>query len=297
MKQVVAGERVLLNLLSKNKRFQVHVEVQGACGVDLSCFGLDAQGRLGDERYFVFYNQPSSPEGEIRLKRREDGGEQGFEVNLAAMPPQVQRLSFVLTLHGAQGAQELGVARVSLWDDVSEVWRFEFGCEGFGPKKGLGLAEVYYREGWRIVAVGDSAAGDLEEVLRGYGGEAAMTHEGGQGEAREDDAPMRAEAQPSEPAPAVGIPRLPPLWEPEGPALGASPPAWLERLAEDGGVRQFFERLDHHGVITEEEAVAIFGGPRRLRRFSLGYDEIVKKVPFRVKIDNVSGVKRYTKEK
>ena len=35
---------------------------------DITCFGVDSDGKLSDDRYFVFYNQPSSPENAITMQ-------------------------------------------------------------------------------------------------------------------------------------------------------------------------------------------------------------------------------------
>lgn len=70
---------------------------------------------------------------------------------------------------------------------------------------------------------------------------------------------------------------------------------WLEKLPE-GNVRQLFEHLAAHGTVTEVEAATILGNPRAVRRFALEFDELATRVPFRIRIDVVGGVKRYTRE-
>ncbi len=83
----------------------------------------------------------------------------------------------------------------------------------------------------------------------------------------------------------------------------ATPPAaspvadtrWLEQFP-DPGVRQVFEHLAAHGAVTENEAAAMLGGPRGLRRFALQFEAHAQKAPFAVRIDVVAGVKRYVRE-
>ena len=78
----------------------------------------------------------------------------------------------------------------------------------------------------------------------------------------------------------------------------ATPPGrarWLEQLPE-GGVRQVFEHLAAHGTVTENEAAAMLGGARGLRRFALQFEALVLKAPWGVRIDVVAGVKRYVRE-
>ncbi len=76
---------------------------------------------------------------------------------------------------------------------------------------------------------------------------------------------------------------------------GGSGGAWLDSLPE-GGVRELFEHLAVHGAVTEPEAVAMLGNQRKLRRFAIRFEEYAAKAPFTVRIDVVSGVKRYVRE-
>jgi hypothetical protein len=71
--------------------------------------------------------------------------------------------------------------------------------------------------------------------------------------------------------------------------------AWLEAFA-DAGVRELFEHLAAHGVVTSDQATRMLGSERGLRRFSMAFEEHVKKVPFIVRIETVGGVKRYVRE-
>lgn len=70
---------------------------------------------------------------------------------------------------------------------------------------------------------------------------------------------------------------------------------WLSEF-EDEGVRKFFEHLSIHGTVTEAEASALLGGPRKLRRFSSEFEQHTSKARFDVRIDVVNGAKRYVRE-
>ena len=70
---------------------------------------------------------------------------------------------------------------------------------------------------------------------------------------------------------------------------------WLDSLPR-GGVRELFEHLAVHGAVTEPEAVAMLGSQRKLRRFAIRFEDHAAKAPFGVRIDVVSGVKRYVRE-
>ena len=70
---------------------------------------------------------------------------------------------------------------------------------------------------------------------------------------------------------------------------------WLDSLPA-GGVRELFEHLASHGAVTESEAVAMLGSQRKLRSFAIRFEDYAAKAPFSVRIDVVSGVKRYVRE-
>lgn len=80
---------------------------------------------------------------------------------------------------------------------------------------------------------------------------------------------------------------------------GAAPAApasddWLASLPEGG--RAVFAHLHEHGSLTEAEALQMLGGASRLRRFAVQFDELARKVPFRVRIETIGGVKRFVRE-
>lgn len=79
----------------------------------------------------------------------------------------------------------------------------------------------------------------------------------------------------------------------------AKPPtstaAWLNELPSPG-VRQVFDHLASHGVITETEAAAMLGGQRELRKFAREFESHAARAPFRVRIDVAGGLKRYVRE-
>lgn len=70
---------------------------------------------------------------------------------------------------------------------------------------------------------------------------------------------------------------------------------WVDGLA-DAGVRRVFTHLAEHGSITEAEVTTFLGSPRAFRRFSLDFDDHLKKVPFKVRIEGAADGKRYVKE-
>ena len=57
------GQKVKIGDLTANNQIELKVSVPiDNEEIDISCFGVDAQNKLSDDRYFVFYNQRFAPE-------------------------------------------------------------------------------------------------------------------------------------------------------------------------------------------------------------------------------------------
>lgn len=52
--------------LNPSKDFEVEMSVSEPAVYDYCCFGVDGAGKLSDDHYMIFYNQPQSPKKEIK---------------------------------------------------------------------------------------------------------------------------------------------------------------------------------------------------------------------------------------
>jgi hypothetical protein len=71
--------------------------------------------------------------------------------------------------------------------------------------------------------------------------------------------------------------------------------SWLTDLPEEK-IRHVFQHLARHGTITESEVTEMLGSARAYRKFSRQFEQYAATAPFTVRIDSVSGVKRYVRE-
>jgi tellurite resistance protein TerA len=166
MNNVMRGQKLKLADLGCGHSFGVDIDIAApGISVDVSCFGLDAGERLSDERYMVFYNQPASPEGAVRLDL--SGGLARFQLNLDALPAAIAKLVFVAAIDGAQTMRALGASALTL----GTALRFSWSGADFGDEKAIILAELYRRDGqWRFGAVGQGFNGGLSALLAHFGG-------------------------------------------------------------------------------------------------------------------------------
>ena len=172
MKQLSRGQRFLLPQEAQSLLVTMTAEGE-PLAFDVSCFGLDVDGKLSDERFFVFYNQPCAPDQAIRLlpeAELEDTAMQ-FEVDLSKLHPTIRKLVWVLTVDGQGTMNALGKGSFRLGTSKMPLAAFDFSGADYGSERAVMVAELYERNGWRLNANGQGFAGGLDAVLRHFGGQ------------------------------------------------------------------------------------------------------------------------------
>ncbi|MGN9792525.1 TerD family protein [Streptomyces sp. OZ13] len=173
---------------------------------DISCFGLDANEQLSDDRYFIFFNQPKSPEESIQLLGAQSGDTESFRVTLDRIPANIHRLSFTATIDGAGQMSQIGPGYIRIVAGGEEVVRYAFTGSEFTTERAVMLGDFYLKDVWRFAAVGQGFDGGLEALLKNFGGEVAEEEppaaQQPQGAAPSFAPPPQAAA----PAPAFGAP-------------------------------------------------------------------------------------------
>ncbi len=156
-----AGQRVPLSGLDLGQTFsvEIHCTLDGA---DIAAFGLQ-DGKLADDRYMVFFNQPRSPEGALELTRQ--GVDTAFNVNLAALPAPITELYFTAT-HDSQPIAGAGALSVRLGEATFDV------KPHLKAEKAVMLVRLYrHADGWRLATVAQGFNGGLDALVRHFGGE------------------------------------------------------------------------------------------------------------------------------
>ncbi|MGW7055187.1 TerD family protein [Streptomyces sp. NPDC054887] len=190
---------------------------------DISCFGLDANEQLSDDRYFIFFNQPKSPEESIQLLGAQSGDTESFRVTLDRIPANIHRLSFTATIDGAGQMSQVGPGYIRIVAGGEEVVRYAFTGSEFTTERAVMLGDFYLKDVWRFAAVGQGFDGGLDALLKNFGGEVAEEQPAAQPQAA---APSFAPPpQAAQPAPSFGAPTAPPAPAPApAPAQGFAPP-------------------------------------------------------------------------
>ncbi|APY86464.1 stress protein [Streptomyces alfalfae] len=218
------GHKAKISDLTAGTDLYVGVQISApGLSFDISCFGLDASERLSDDRYFIFFNQPKSPEESIQLLGAQAGDTESFRVTLDRVPQQIQRLSFTATIDGAGQMSQVASGYIRIVAGGEEVARYAFSGAEFSTERAVMLGDFYLKDVWRFAAIGQGFDGGLEALLKNFGGEVA--------EEEPAPAPPQSAAAPSfaPPAqaaapPAFGAP-VAPAPAPAQPAAPAPAPA------------------------------------------------------------------------
>lgn len=216
------GHKAKISDLTPGTDLYVGVQIAGpGLTFDISCFGLDANEQLSDDRYFIFFNQPKSPEESIQLLGAQAGDTESFRVTLDRIPASIHKLSFTATLDGAGQMAQVGPGYIRIVAGGEEVVRYAFTGSEFTTERAVMLGDFYLKDVWRFAAVGQGFDGGLDALLKNFGGEVAE---------EEPAAPQPQSAVPSfappgqasAPAPSFGAPAAPQVPQP-APSFGGPP--------------------------------------------------------------------------
>lgn len=190
---ITKGGNVSLAAVAPNAR-RVRVVVAWAAGPDLdaSCLLLAGTGKVRNDDDFVFYNQPSSPEGSVRHKGK-SGREDALEVDLTALPAAIEKVAVAASTDGQAFGQVQGLQfRVHDADSGAELVHFD--VPPAATETAFVLGELYRRGGdWKVRAVGQGWASGLAGLASDLG-------------ISVDEEPAAAPAAPAAPAPRMAPP-------------------------------------------------------------------------------------------
>lgn len=142
----------------------VNVVVTGNTEYDITCFGLDANDKLSDDRYMVFYNQTASPNNEIVMQANGR-----FMVDLNRLPVTINKLVFTMNVDADSTSTMGNVTALNF--DCGE-YALDLNGSNFSSEKAVIVSEIYRRNGqWKINMVARGFNGGLSALLANFGGE------------------------------------------------------------------------------------------------------------------------------
>lgn len=151
------------------RNLDILMDTSGSAVYDYCCFGVDADGRLSDDRYMVFYNQTRSPGHEISYTPNGEGAK--FSIALERLPPSIAKLVFTVSIDGDGTMGDIASHTLRVTQGDGEALTLRLSGSDFSREKAIVSAELYRKDGWRFAAVASGFNGGLGDLLRSYGGE------------------------------------------------------------------------------------------------------------------------------
>ena len=150
-----------------------------AFDIDASVFMLAANGKILDEKYFVFYNNTLSPDGSVKHEgdnRIGDaaGDDETIQIDLTKINDSIQEIVFVVTIHeGQERKQNFGQIRnsyIRIYDNTTEkqIAKYELE-EDASVETAIEFGKLYKKDGdWRFQAVGAGYKAGLQSFVDKY---------------------------------------------------------------------------------------------------------------------------------
>ena len=151
-----------------------------AFDLDASVFLLNEGGRVRSDADFIFYNNKNGANGAVvhqgdNLTGEGSGDDEVVVVGLDQLPADIQKLSFAVTIHEAEGRrQNFGMVsnayiRVVNADGGTEIARYDL-SEDASTETAMIFGDLYRHNGvWKFKAIGQGFAGGLGPLAQSLG--------------------------------------------------------------------------------------------------------------------------------
>jgi len=177
MNHLTVGQRAPLGNLAIEDTAPITLKFtrQSPIEMDISCFALDAAGKLINDDYMVFYNQPTSPCGQIKLTHYESqptankGIQAEFEANLSKLATNIDSLFFVLSADTP--LNQVQSLEIGIWQQ-SQKAQAQYQAADFAQQQASMLMQLYRKGGvWRVSNVAQGFNGGLAAIVQHFGGD------------------------------------------------------------------------------------------------------------------------------
>ena len=151
-----------------------------AFDLDGSAFMLKTDGKVRGDSDFIFYNNLKSTDGSVghmgdNTSGQGEGDDEKLTVDLTKVPPEVDKISFCVTIHEAEPRKQnfgmVGKAYIRCLnaDGEKELARYDLSEDG-STETAMIFGELY-RAGaeWKFKAIGQGFKGGLGPLARSFG--------------------------------------------------------------------------------------------------------------------------------
>lgn len=148
--------------------------------LDASAIMVKSDGKVLSNSHFIFFNNKTSPDGAVEhtgdnLTGEGDGDDESIKVNLAAVPAEVDKIIFPVSVYDAevrqQGFGQVRNAFIRIVNQATgtEITRYDL-SEDASSETAMVFGEIY-RNGvdWKFRAVGQGYASGLTGIAKDFG--------------------------------------------------------------------------------------------------------------------------------
>ena len=151
-----------------------------AYDLDAAAFMLAENGKCPTEKEFIFYGNRTHPSNSVshlgdNTTGAGDGDDEQIKINLTAIPAEITRIAFTVTIHQAeerrQNFGQVSNAFIRIFDEANgqELMRYDLG-EDFSIETAAVFGELYKNNGeWKFNAIGSGYQGGLAALCGNFG--------------------------------------------------------------------------------------------------------------------------------
>lgn len=161
--ELQSGQNIALNQPLLRITLSYPVTAAFRSEIDASAFMLSAQNKVRGDADFIFFNQPSAPNGSLSLTS--SAGSSQFSLDLRKVDADIVKIALTLVIDGPDSVS--GLQRIQM--NAEGVATFDIPLAG-RSEKALIVTEVYRHNGnWKLRASGQGFNGGLEPLAVHFG--------------------------------------------------------------------------------------------------------------------------------
>ena len=148
--------------------------------LDASAFLLDSNGKVTNDKDFVFYGNLSHPSKSVlytgdNLTGEGEGDDEQIKVDLSQVPSNIEAIAFTVTIYDAENRKQSfgqvsnSFVRIFNEETNEELIRYDLG-EDYSTETALVVGKLYRKDGeWKFEAVGSGYNNGLAGLGRDFG--------------------------------------------------------------------------------------------------------------------------------
>ncbi len=141
--------------------------------IDVSAFILYADGKVKSDDDFIYYNNPFSRDGSIKMIESEKGKSE-LQIDFTNLSQDISKIAITLTIYDAE-KRKLNFGQISsltatLLSSGTKLASYTVGKDDFNIETAIVICEIYrYKNVWKFDPVGEGYKNGLEALCSAFG--------------------------------------------------------------------------------------------------------------------------------